>query len=169
MGKYYIRKIKFNILYTIKSRATVFNMDPYTSQQLFDYCWTVSEMPNDAERAGEYCSTPGDVNKLVAVGALNFVDFVNLVIDNIAEVTGANAFKIAEKISFKDDDEKYDLKLFWKIFVSECMTRYKETDDPKYLRAIKITSQYISDLTIRAINRQMLFDMWIISIREEWE
>lgn len=169
-GNYYVLTVSDinNVLYTIKSRAQIFKMLPYTPKEIFKYCCEINVATDDVKYARQYCVVPGDVNKLIAVGASNFIDFVNLVMDNIAEVSGANAFKIADKIALKDEMDKFDLKLFWTIFVSQCLARFQESDDPKYLRAMKVTSQYISDMRIRAINKQMLFDMWILAIREEW-
>ena len=44
----------------------------------------------------------------------------------------------------------------------------KAENDLKYARAIAITGDSLSQLNIRGINKQMLFDTWLLSIREEW-
>jgi hypothetical protein len=81
-----------------------------------------------------------------------------LVVDNVADVTIANAFKISEKIAIKEDSEKYDLKLFWKAFMNECIDR----DKPKWAL---ITSQCMRELAVNGINKQMLFDKWVMILR----
>ena len=45
----------------------------------------------------------------------------------------------------------------------------KEDADPlKYARAIAITGESLAQLNIRGINKQELFDVWLLNIREEW-
>ena len=101
-------------------------------------------------------------------GVLDFYNYVEKVVDNIALVSGSNAFKIGDKIAFKDSDEKkYDLKLFWKSFMTICVSRIK--DDPfKYSAGIRITSKYLQELRITGINKQSTFDCWLLDIRQEW-
>lgn len=158
-----------NTLPTIKSRGTVFQMDRYTPDEIFEYYWTVGDMPNGAEIVRTLCETPGEVKKCVDMCSgtvMSFYDYVNLVADNIAKVSGANAFKIADKVALKDESEGYDLKLFWKAFCKVCADRIAE--DVKYAEAISITSEHIQCLRIKGISKQALMDMWILAIRKAW-
>jgi len=170
-----------NTLETIRSRGTVFHMDRYTPDEIFEYYWSLegsSIMPhgmsNDAELVRELCETPGDVQTLVKMGVQEFYDYVQLVVDNISDVQLANSFKIPSKVALKDDAEGYDLKLFWKAFIKVCMERSFDDIEDKFeeaehttrmIVAAQITSGYLSSLRVKGINRQMLMDNWIISIR----
>lgn len=149
-----------NTLDTIKSRATIFQMDLYTPEQLFEYYWTIGDSPNDAEGVRKICQTPGDVN-IIKDYARELLDCAQLVVDNVADVSLANALKISDKIAFKDEDSKYDLRLFWHAFMTACL----ETE--KY-SGITVTSKYLRKLRVKGINKQMLFDNWILEIRELW-
>lgn len=160
-----------NTLATIRSRGSVFYMDPYSAQDIGEYYWNgsiVSKTPNDFEIIQAVCETPGEVDKLAEIGTQEFYDYVVKVVDNIAEVSGSNSFKIAGKIKFKETDEdKYDLRLFWKIFMAVCVDRLR--DDPyKYAMGINTTTKYLQDLRINGINKQSAFDMWLLDIRKEW-
>ena len=75
--------------------------------------------------------------------------------------------KIANKINLKDDDSKYDLKLFWKGFMRICAKNLLR-DIKYYAEAIKITSDALSQININGINKQMLFDKWLLNIRSVW-
>lgn len=161
-----------NTLETIRSRGTVFHMDRYTPDEIFEYYWTVGEMPNDAELVREICDTPGEVKRCIEMcsGTIQtFYDYVQLVVDNIAEVSIANAFKIPSKVSLKDDADGYDLKLFWKAFMRICFNRLYENGPTAYAHCIQTTSKYLQQLKIKGINRQMLMDNWIIEVRQIWE
>ena len=94
-------------------------------------------------------------------GVADFKDYVNTVIDNVAEVSLANAFKIADKIDLKENDEtKYNLNIFWKAFMQMCL-------ELKKYKWVMITNKYISSLRISGINKSALFDMWIIDLTAE--
>ena len=158
-----------NTLDTIRSRGTVFHMDRYTPDEIFEYYWTVGDMPNDAELVREICETPGEVKKCIDMckGTIqSFYDYVQLVVDNIAEVSLANAFKIPSKVALKEDAEGYDLRLFWKAFMKVCFETkigYKN-----WGLAVEVTSNYLQKLGVKGINRQMLIDNWLLEIRELW-
>lgn len=160
-----------NTLNTIRSRGTIFNMDAYTPDEIHDYALEhyVGEIyAEEADIIMNLCETPFEVILLYDAGIKEFWDYVNLVVDNIAEVSGANSFKIGDKICFKDAEKgKFDLKLFWKAFMTVCSQRL--TQDPiRYAHGVTITSKYLQELRVTGINKQSTFDMWLLDIREGW-
>lgn len=164
-----------NTLDTIRSRGTVFHMDRYTPDEIFEYYWTVGNMPNDAERVRDICATPGEVKKCIEMcdGTIqSFYDYVQLVVDNIAEVSLANAFKIPGKVSLKEDAEGYDLRLFWKAVANVMLDNAKQRGNSeelvKYCDGYSVTSKYLQKLKTKGINRQMLIDNWLLEIRDLW-
>ena len=123
----------------------------------------------------DLCETPGDVLALNSCDIKEFYNYVKLVVDNIATVSGANAFKIGDRINFKDDAEKYDFKLFLRAFMAVCMdeaTRLLEEGSADslakmnlYLNWERITSKYLQELGINGINKSATFDCWLLDIR----
>lgn len=168
-----------NTLETIRSRATIFHMDKYSSHELVHYVTQNIRVRPDIN-AGEYINrlvnlseTPGDINILASQDVDKFYEYVQLVVDNIAEVSTANAFKIPSKVALKDDAEGYDLRLFWKAFMHICMCKAGEhnrtaTEILDYGEAVRITSRCLQQLRIRGINKQMLLDVWVLEVREAW-
>lgn len=160
-----------NILDTIRSRACVYTTLPYTYNDLAEYVESIhrKELSNMNIISG-VCDTPGEIDTLIESGVVDFYDYVNKVIDNIALVSIANALKIANKVSLKSDADGYDLKLFWKMFCHICMQKGCDNVDNSniYLIAMLLTSDALSELRIKSINRQMLMDKWIIGVREVW-
>lgn len=157
-----------NTLSTIRSRATVFNMDAYTMSEIFEYVRTLTANKENDDIITELCSTPGDVNYLLGVGVTEFYGYVNKVFDNIAVVEGANAFKIGLKLCLKDNTEGYDFKMFLIAFKGLCWKAYKETQEQKFLTGIIITQKALSKCVNKSINKQMVFDTWMLAIRKEW-
>lgn len=160
-----------NLLQTIRSRGVTYMLEPYSYEDKCDYIEEkgVPEFEEDENFILEVASNCGEVQQMLDMDVHQFKTYVELVIGNIAEVSGSNAFKIGDKLALKDDTDKYDLRLFWKAFRSVCTDRMKDGDDPlKYARAIAITGESLAQLNIRGINKQELFDVWLLNIREEW-
>lgn len=174
-----------NTLETIRSRGTVFHMDRYTPDEIEEYYrkrFCLAETTIELERkeisiVRDLCETPGDVEIIMKHNATHFYDYVQLVVDNIAEVSTANAFKIPSKVALKDDAEGYDLRLFWKAFIKICMERSFDDIEDKFeearhakmmICAAQRTSAYLKSLRVRGINKQMLIDNWLLEVRELW-
>lgn len=162
-----------NLLATIRSRGVTYMLEPYSYEDKCDYVNQVYDMSKWSDEEEEFAldtaTTPGDIDYLWSTSLPSFIDYVNLVIDHISEVQDSNAFKIGEKIALKDEEDKYNLRLFWKAFNVLCVSKMRKSTDPlKYARAIAVTGDYSQQLNIKGINKQMLFDNWVIAIREEW-
>ena len=158
-----------NTYATIRSRGTVMPMNQYSLAELQEYLSTVHPTVNEGKDILEsVCTVPGELDLMIQMGHIDFYNYVGKVVDNIARVSGCNSFKIANAIKFKDTDEdKYDLRLFWKAFISICMDRLLE-DKQRYTYGIQVTSKYMQDLNITGINKQSTFDLWVLAVRKGW-
>lgn len=159
-----------SLLDTIRSRAYVFNMDSYSRDELRDYYY---QGEDDESRPGEVklfcdiCSTPGEIDMLKKYGK-EFYDYVQLVVDNIAVVEPANAFKSSVKLALKSDDG-YDLGLFFKTFIHICSGNLSKIDDvEKWCKGILVTSKSLNKVNKMGVNKQQLYDKWVFNIREVW-
>lgn len=162
-----------NLFGTVKSRGVCYRFDPYEYDELSEFYDNITEDATDKDFIVETASTPGDIVQLVAYKSTDFKDFVHMVIDHVSSVTGANALKIGNRIQTKDDDraDAFDMGLFLKAFTSICCDRINTDsayDGVRYCRAIAITGDVLTDLRIRGLNKQMLFDTWVLKIREVW-
>lgn len=149
-----------NLLNTIISRGVVYYMQPYTPQEIQEYY----EGPEEVVR--QVCETPGEVDLLVASGIDKVYDYASLVADNIGQVTGANALKIGSKIAFKDEADKINLKIFFKVFLAVCYDECYIHIDETYANWIVITLNYLRQLNIKGVNKSMLFDSWVLDCRQ---
>lgn len=166
-----------NTLATVRSRASIFRMQPYSQDELEEYWYMRWGDPED-KKSKEYvqlilslAETPGEVDMLEQADgggkADKFYDYVTLVVDNIAEVQPSNSFKIADKVALKEGAEGYDLRLFLKAFMSICLSRM-EAEPKLYASGISITSKYLQQMSIKGVSKGMLLDSWILAIRKEW-
>lgn len=158
-----------NTLGTIRSRSTIFTMDNYTGEELKLYYNSIGKEGSDKELGIvlDLCENPGEIDLLLAAGVQKFYEYVELTVNNIAEVTGSNSFKIASRIALKQDAEGYDLKMFLKAFMLICIQRMPDNPS-RYAVGITITSKFLQQLGIKGISKQMLIDNWILEIRKSW-
>ena len=155
-----------SILDTIKSRATVIQMDGYSDAQLLKYA-EQKYHETDKEYA-HICNTPGDVDLLHSFGVENVMEYVRKVIYNIHVVSGSNSFKIGGMLNLGNKSEdKIDLRLFWNCFNYKCHVLLSENPD-QYTMGIIITCKYLKQLQVSGVNKQMLFDNWVLEMRSEW-
>ena len=156
-----------NTLPTIKSRASLFYMDTYTTKEILEY-YHNKTLDSDDEIIEKCCNVPGDVDLLCGYDVNKFYEFIQTVVDNVAVVSGANSFKIGSRLCLSGDDkDKYDLVLFFKSFRAECLDRLS-SDPLKYIAGIGTTSDYLRESMIAGINKQMIFDAWLLDIRKAW-
>lgn len=155
------------LLATIKSRAMVLNIEPYTEDELKSYFWNnYNEGGDEVETICNIATTPYEVDKLVEYGS-DFLEYVELVLDNIAEVEPANAFKSSCKLALKTD-EGYDLPLFLSTFINLCLSRINDSSATKlnYANAIIVTLATLHESRRVGINKQQVYDRWVFAIRE---
>lgn len=149
---------------TLVSRACIYRMDNYTHSEIAQFAGSEDwRFPN-------FCSNKYEVDMLLKYGIDEFHNFVKLVVDNISDVSSANAMKIESKIAFKDTDvDKYDLKIFLQAFRTECIDRVQQFDEypdkMKYLEWVDITTEKLALLRTPTLNKQAVMDIWIFDIR----
>ena len=149
-----------NTLVTIRSRAQIFYMDMYFPKDLRDYADVIGiKDEEELKIIADVCTTPGDVNVLCKQGVKDFYDYTKLVFENVADVSLANALKIPDKLALKDGDDGYDLRLFLRMFMSLCISNQANA------RWVEYTSRCLTKMRIKGLNKQMLLDTWILSLR----
>ena len=155
------------VLPTLLNRGTVLQMDEYTRAELEIYANT--QLGGCDKRILSICQTPWEVQNIHAYGEDKFYTFLETVVDNIAEVSGANSFKIGQRLNLWGDDKTdlIDLTLFLRAFSLICLDRIKDDID-RYAKGVQITVRTMSNLRVQGVNKQMLFDVWLLDIRKAW-
>lgn len=154
-----------NVLDTIRSRAAVYIMANYAKADLEKYAEALPITDEALAVMLDIAETPGEIDMLFKHNIVEFYDYVRKVFDNIGDVTVANSFKIAEKLSLKNDAEGYDLKLFFKLFMRLCLNQLS-SNPIHYSARVTITSKFLQQLRIKGVSKQMLLDAWILEIRQ---
>lgn len=168
-----------NTLATIQSRGIVFRMSRPSTIDIKEYAENLyvnkSDIkPDVIDKTATICSTAGDVIYFTHHDINNFYAYAEYVADNICKVSGAEVFKFSDKLALKDEDDKYDVRLFLKtlqqIYMSRCISPVKwgcaENCSCEMSRCI---GRYMQDLKIKGINRTMLLDNLWLEMRKIWK
>ena len=154
-----------NTLGTLKSRGTVITMEPYTVKDLKNF--------SDSPKICNIATNPGEVQELTKLNIDEFIAYCEKVLDNIATVTGVNAFKIANAFKFKEDQETgYDPILFLNCVIYIYADRIMHAkvlsveDQNKYVQAMWACSRCKQQLKMTGVKKDSTFDMWILEMRE---
>lgn len=159
-----------NTLPTLKSRGMVFTMAPYTEQELREYASRYDVEGQALEILVNVCTTPGEIDQMVGTNILGFYEYVEKVVANIGEVSGANAFKIAQALRFKDGEPGYDVILFLRtvIYYYHKQALAMEGNPLWVYKSMCITSACLRAMGYNGINKRNLFDLWILDMRQIW-
>ena len=160
-----------NTLATLRSRGTVLNLDPYTSDEILQYTKGKNYDLDELEEAivANVCTVPGEVDILVRYNVNDFYNYVKLVQENIGKVSGANAFKITQKLGYKEEDSGWNVNLFMRTLMLVYLELAFKLDDIKNcVESINIVSKYLSQMNITGINKSSTFDMMILELRGIW-
>jgi DNA polymerase III delta prime subunit len=167
------------ILDTLKSRAYVVKINPYSKDSLIDYArdldttWNLNN--EDIMLIGKLCDTPGDVQELLKLDIVKLWNDVGDYLRNIGKTSGVENFKVRQLLKIKDTDKGYDIDLFmsackkwlyWSVKdkVCESFEHYGKVE-----KSLEVTTKYLSELDIKSISKNMLADAWIMALREIWK
>ena len=168
-----------NTLATIQSRGTVFRMYQPSVDDIKDFARNryvnIKDIDEDVIKLyGELCSTPGDVIYFTKHNITNFYNYAEWVADNLFTMSGAEVFKISDKLALKDEEDKYDcllfLKCLQKVFADRCKSSLNESCGVYCsCNLIRCIGNYMQDLRIKGINRAMLMDALYLEMRKIWK
>lgn len=173
-----------NTLATIQSRGIVFKMYRPTQEEIEEFARSlyadksqINEV--DIKHIGQICTSEGDVWMMHRYGAKKFYQYVEYVSHHICEMDGAKVFSLSDRLALKDEEDKYDCRLFLKAlqlqFWENCTSLLKgvlDESDCGVLCNCNITrciGRYMSDLKIKGINRGMLMDQMFLEMRKIWK
>lgn len=154
-----------NTLETIKSRGSVFVLDPYKKEELISYRKYRQYKPDYDNIIEDVCENTGEVDELFSCDIPKFYNFAETIVNSIHIPTSGNIFKISKQIKTKQDDDGYDGLLLFKTVRNLFLKKGIKTKEKKYLCASIITSECLRDLKLPTVNKVAAVDMWIMAVR----
>lgn len=149
------------ILETIQNRCIVYSFESYTKSILSQFL-----DGNQDKLIIELSDTPGDVINYKAVNVNEIYDFACKVVDKIRISNVSNAlFGIMNKVAFKEDQTKYNLDILVKALLIASYKKYSDNPDIN-IEYYKLTNKLWNDLQIPNINKEYLFENYLLDMKE---
>ena len=152
---------KSYLINTVLNRCVIFEFETYTKEQLRHF---ISDSSN-IDKILDICSTPGQIKSLT-----NDLDSLEKLCDTIVEklrtANYANTLSIVNKINLKDEFDKYDINLFFKVLLYSLYRHASVQYDKKYVEMYKFVSEYKKRLRDARLNKEMFMENFLTSMRE---
>lgn len=167
-----------NTLATIQSRGTVFNMCRPTHDDIAEFARELYVNKEDIkediiEKKAMVCSTAGDVIYFTHHDINNFYNYAEYVVENVVKMSGAEVFTLTNKLAIKDEEDKYDCRLFLLTLQEVYRQRINRINDAQEVVCIwsmvATIGNYLQDLRIKGVNRAMLLDNLWLELRRVWK
>lgn len=155
------------LLNTLTSRGTVFNVNPYTTEELT----TFAKLKNCDVKDKNFntilniSTTPQDIIDLSNVDIEQFNKIVSVLCSSVGNINLANTLKISTLLRFKEEDkDKFDPILFMKACMNMFLEQMKSNNKSLYYKLICKTSEYLADMYSKSLNKVCTVDNWLIDL-----
>lgn len=156
-----------NVKQTLLSRAFIFELEPYSKTDLQRYCLTLTNLTEvESESLVSVFKTPGQILRASQLGVQAFIGYCSKVTSFVCTAPLGNAMKISNSLNLKSTDTGYDLDLFFECVAQQALVNWRTIGlDSAYkiIFACSKTRQQLAQTT--SLNKQMLFDSWLLTIR----
>lgn len=152
---------KSYLINTVINRCVIFEFESYTKEQLEQF---IVDSTNK-DKILEICSTPGQIKSLT-----NDLDglekLCNTIIEKLGTANYSNTLSIVNKINLKDEFDKYDIELFFKVLLycayKHVYTQYSE----KFVQMYNFINEYKKKLRDTRLNKELFLENFLTSM---WE
>lgn len=147
------------LLPTIKNRCETWVFRRYTKEELREFTADDSIL--------EYATTPGQVISFTGTNLSGLKELCEKIFKVIHTATVPNALSISNKIAWKSEPEKYNIKLFYKCLYRTAFEL--AILDQRYYNAYIETKKLLSNSDILNIDQKKLFEDYLVSLKEVQE
>ena len=155
---------KASLLNTVINRCQCLRFEQYTDEELQSF---VEDTSGWTGEMFDYANTPGRILLFCQEPIVEMIDFAKKVLTQVKVAQYSNILTIPNRINFKDKTELFDFSLFSYILVNTANSLYCEGVIP--YNACITTSQFYDDTKIPHINKQHLFEHYLIELKRVYE
>ena len=148
------------LLQTVLNRCQIWYLQNYSRDVLKTF------LTSDNEYVLSIAKTPGQVIDLCNVPLDEMIELSDKIIDKINIASVANTLTLSSKIKFKDEKDKFDLKLFVDILSQRITDRAIKSSDTKYVKAYMLTVEMKKKLAIKNLDYKAIFEKYLVELRD---
>lgn len=140
----------FNVLNTLVNRCMILYMDPYTPEELQMF------MPRGADRALvlKVAHTPGQLKNLNVNTLEDMQNVCSKIATRLSQANFANTLSISNKINFKDEYDKFDLRAFLMLLSDTLYECYLGENNSEVYKLYELTQQHQQRLRDSRLNKE---------------
>lgn len=142
------------LLDTVINRCVSFEFEPYSRDELIQFL----DFDADVEKLLYYCHTPGQILKTSTKSLDALIDLCDNIITNLRRARYTNIFKISEKFNYKDDVEKFDVDLFYRVLLERIFLRYVDNHDKSLYMMYESVNNSLKKLMDLRYNKECLVE-----------
>lgn len=156
-----ITENKYSLLDTIRNRCHIITLAKYDK----DILSTFIKNETDKDMLLKICTTPGDVISMQESSLGDMLNLCNKIFDSINKATYANTLSISDKMAYKNEKDKYNFKLFFKLLINVAFDRVCYNINGSN-EDYKLTNDYYNRLSIKNIDKKMLFENYLLKLKQ---
>lgn len=149
------------LLSTIVNRCQSWELEKYSEEVLS----TFIENKENKEIILQVANTPGKIKDISSCGLNDIMSLCNKIIEVVSTNNISNTLTIVNKISFKDEKDKYDFDLFVDIMLYCIKQHIFQINDSRLIEYYKLTNKLSNDRFIPHINKKLLFEHYLLEMR----
>ena len=150
------------VIDTIKNRSFLLTFKPYQKIDLN----TFINQKDHSDIILSIADTPGQISLLESYDLKKLFDLCISIFDKIEKASWANTLSILDKIASKDEKDKYEVNLFWKVLHRVAYIRVLN-NLPLSASLYDLTEEYFNKLHFRQVDKRNITEQFLITLKRE--
>lgn len=152
---------KYSLLETIRNRCYILSLEKYSDDILVQFIPTTA----DKELYLKICDTPGEILTLQENSLKDMLNLCEKIFTSINRATYANTLSLSDKMAFKNEKDKFNFNLFFKLLTLLSYDRVIQ-NTPNCIFEYNLTNDYLNKLSIKNIDKKMLFENYLLKLKQ---
>lgn len=147
------------ILPTVVNRCQMWRMAPYSKDILKSF--TVEE----DSLLLSIAETPGQVKQLRGTNFNDMIALADKIINKIGVASAYNTLTISDKLAFKNESDKIDVRLFTSLLINRIVEFCKQYDDGRLMSAYVLTKTMREHCNVNNVDLKAVFEKYLMELR----
>lgn len=149
---------KSKLIDTVWNRCQVFTFESYSKEDLLKF---VDDKVVNKDYILSVASTPGQVQMLQSYDIESMIDLADKMFDKMSTASFSNTLSIEDKIGFKEEKDKVDIRVFIKVLVNRITTKIKSSDTDMYYKMFNLVNELSYKSKLANVDLKYLFDSFL--------
>lgn len=149
---------KSKLLDTVWNRCRVFTFEAYTKEELNQF---IENHSDKDEYILSIATTPGQVKMLAGYNIDEMLSLADKMFDKMGKASFSNTLTISDKLAFKDEKDKIDIRVFIKVLQHCIVDKIKNTPQDIYYKMFELVNELQYKSKLANVDMKYLFDTFL--------